>query len=268
MKLFPNLIVTLLVISVSAASCSGKYSKSDMAMYKYASDVNKMLPKQLNDWLWMDSVVYNHKSKTYTQFLHIIVEDSQREMYKELFKNQDVMKSCVGKIDNSFFIENNVSYGETILFADGELCGSYVFTVKELKDMANHVNTDEETTFQIYRNMAISINAEAPTKLDEHTTLTGADFNEQKMEFTMYWYVEREILDLMEEAGVDIHDVLRDALVEQINYSYSNQVKGERFQDKTTYRRSHFPIRMTLVCKSDNGYSVSESVLSSDVINQ
>ena len=254
--------ITLLIILpiMLLASCESKFDKK---MRQAVKSINANLPNQANDWMWKDSVSYNSKERILYHYFSFRVDESKKELFRRILMNDQLTKNLLMTEDVSIYLDNNISMGMISKFGDGEVISKIIISPEEMKRASTIGITHKELTEYIYANLSISTNAVCPYRIDDCTTITGADFNQANMELLLYWLVDDECMPYLDEPT--IRDAMKDYIVELIRYNHRNILELEENMKLSTYKRSDFPVRVTLVCNSSNSIPIRESVLSTDV---
>lgn len=242
-------------------SCESKLDKKMRQAVEYA---NTNLPNQANDWMWKDSVSYNPKERIFYHYFSFRVDESKKELFRKIMMNDQLAKNLLMTEDVSVYLENNISMGVISTFGDGEVVSKVIITPEEMKKVSNHGVSHMDLTEYIYSNMAISMSAICPYRIDECTTITQADFDRERMELLLYWDIDDYCMPYLEEQT--IREIMKEYVTGIVQYNHKNLIELEKQTTPSTYRRSEFPVTVTLVCNSSNGLSIRESVLSTDVI--
>lgn len=223
---------------------------------------NSQLPSRGNDWIRKDSVAYHRDERSVVNYFSITVAEEQREFYRKLCREDDLIKRLLGMEDNSFFISKRVNLSVVFKFEDGEEIRSVVLSPKELKELAESKMSGKDITEWIYFNMAMSLRSISPIRVDECTSIMGADFNRSNMEITIYWHLD----DGCVFDEIELREGIREYLAEVVIYNQKNIVELETHMNQSVYRRSDYPMRLTMVCNGGNVGTITESILSTDVI--
>lgn len=154
--------------------------------------------------------------------------------------------------------------GVVSTFGDGEVISKITISPEEMKKVSAQGISYKDLTEYIYANMAISICAVCPYRIDECTTIMRADFIVDNMELVLYWDIDDECMSLLNEQ--DIREVMREYIVELVKYNHRNILELEKFTTLSPYKRSEFPVKVSLVCSNSNGFCIRESVLSTDIV--
>ena len=241
--------ILLLTLSITflLTSCESQFDKKIRRAVEY---VNANLPKQANDWMWKDSVSYNSQERTFYHYFSFRVDDSKKELFRKILMNDQLAKNLLLTEDVSIYLENNISMG-------------VIITPDEMKKVSNHGISHRDLTEYIYANMAISMSAICPYRIDECTTITQADFDREKMELFLYWDIDDYCMPYLEEQTV--REIMKEYITGIVQYNHKNLIELEKRTTPSTYKRSAFPVTVTLVCNSSNGLSIKESVLSTNV---
>lgn len=254
---FVLLIIPILIVCVS---CENKFNKKIRQAVEYA---NANLPNQINDWMWKDSVSYNPQERTLYHYFSFHVDESKRILFRKMLMNDQLGRNLLLTEDVSIYIENKISMGVVSTFEDGEVISKIIISPEEMKAVSTQGVSYKDLTEYIYSNMAISLSAICPYRIDRCTSITQADFNRNEMEFVIYWEIDDDCMPLLEEQV--IRETMKDYIIELVQYNRNNIFELEKHTKLSTYKRSDFPIKITLVCRSNNGFSISESMLTSDV---
>lgn len=254
--------ILLLTLSITflLTSCESQFDKKIRRAVEY---VNANLPKQANDWMWKDSVSYNSQERTFYHYFSFRVDDSKKELFRKILMNDQLAKNLLLTEDVSIYLENNISMGVISTFGDGEVVSKVIITPDEMKKVSNHGISHRDLTEYIYANMAISMSAICPYRIDECTTITQADFDREKMELFLYWDIDDYCMPYLEEQTV--REIMKEYITGIVQYNHKNLIELEKRTTPSTYKRSAFPVTVTLVCNSSNGLSIKESVLSTNV---
>lgn len=232
-------------------------------MLNAVNQVNATLPTQANEWFRKDSVAYSPRERMIVNYFSIVTNSLNRDFFRQVLQNEDLGKKLIGVEDNSFYIENKVSQKLVCMFEDGETIIEIRMSPEELKDYSLSNMTDKEITEWIYTNTALSTKAIAPIQLTDCITIMGSDFNKMGMELTIYWYVNSDCTVDQEE----FHMGVREYIIELIKYNHEEELALEEHMKQSTYRRSHYPVMITIVCSGDNCPTFTESILSSTIVN-
>ena len=265
-------ILPIIILTICISSCDINFDKKMCQAAEYA---NAKLPIQANDWMWQDSVSYNPIERTYYHYFSFRVEGELKKFFRRVFQDNELAKILLSTENNSIYIENNISLGVVGKFRDGEVIFRDVYSPEELKEMASHKWEGKEIAKLIYTNMALSLNALAPVRLDECTTIIGADFDGEdkdplntgisvsNMELTIYWYIDEKCLIGMDET--DLRQVAHEYLVELVQENRRNMLALEQHEQLQSFKRTQYPVKVTLVCNRGDGCFIRESILSSNL---
>lgn len=255
-----RVFVLMMLSTMFLASCEGQIDKKLRQAVEYA---NANLPNRANDWMWKDSVSYNSKERTVYHYFSFRVDESKKELFRKIMTNNQLAKKLLMTEDVSIYLENNISMGVISTFGDGEVVSKVIITPDEMKEVSNHGISHRDLTEYIYANMAISMSAICPYRIDECTTITQADFDREKMELFLYWDIDDYCMPYLEEQTV--REIMKEYITGIVQYEHKNLIELEKRTTPSTYKRSAFPVTVTLVCNSSNGLSIKESVLSTNV---
>ncbi len=254
--------ILLLTLSITflLTSCESQFDKKIRRAVEYA---NANLPKQANDWMWKDSVSYNSQERTFYHYFSFRVDDSKKELFRKILMNDQLVKNLLMTEDVSIYLDNNISMGVIGTFNDGEVVSKVIITPDEMKKVANHGISHKDLTEYIYANMAISMSAICPYRIDECTTITQSVFDRERMELMLYWVIDDYCMPYLDEQT--IRETMREYITGIIRYNYKNLIELEKHTTLSSFKRSDSPITVTLVCNSSNGFSLRESILSTNV---
>jgi len=255
-------ICLLTVFASLTVSCESE-SKADKQIKQAVEQANAGLPNRANDWMWKDSITYNAQEKTVYNYFSYHVDKSLKPLFRKTLSNTQLGKTLLLTEDLSVYLENNVSMGVINTFEDGEVISKIVITPKEMRKISTQGIDYRDLTEYVYANMAISLSAVCPYIIDQCFTITRADFDSDKMEFFLYWNIDKDCLQFLVEK--DIREMMREYIARIIKQSKENLLELERHTTPSSYKRSDYPVKVTLVCTSSNGFSISESMLSTDV---
>ena len=255
-------ICLLTVFALLTVSCESE-SKADKQIKQAVEQANAGLPNRANDWMWKDSITYNAQEKTVYNYFSYHVDKSPKPLFRKTLSNTQLGKTLLLTEDLSVYLENNVSMGVVNTFEDGEVISKIVITPKEMRKISTQGIDYRDLTEYVYANMAISLCAICPYQIDECFTITQADFDSDNMEFVLYWKLDNDCLQSLVEQ--DFREMMREYIAGIIIQNKRNLLELEKRTTLSTYKRSDYPVKVTLVCTSSNGFSISESMLSTNV---
>lgn len=254
---FVLLIIPILILCVS---CESIFDKKIRRAVEYA---NASLPHQANDWLWKDSISYKPQERTLYHYFSYHVDGLKKALFRKILSNDQLGRNLLLTEDVSIYIENNISMCVVSTFEDGEVISKIIISPEEMKAVSTQGVSYKDLTQYIYLNMAISLCAICPYRIDECTSITQSYFISDKMELVICWEIDDDCMPLLEEH--DIREIMKNYIVELAQNNRRNIIELENQTTLSTYKRSDFPVRITLVCSSPNGFSISESILSTDI---
>ena len=152
------------------------------------------------------------------------------------------------------------------MFKDGEIISSIIITPKEMREDPETPIDNKDLTKYIYANMAISLNIICPKPIDEEGcfTITSADFNWDSMELHLYWNFDDNECELSGDEN-DLREQIREYIGELIKYEHEQLLALEEHTTMSPFKRSEYPVKVTIECSSPNGLFIRESILSTDV---
>lgn len=249
------------MLAILLTSCQSIFDKE---MQDMVESVNALLPIQVNDWMWKDSVSYNAKERIYYQYFSYRVEGFTKELFRKIYMNDHLTKSLLLTEDLSMFSNKNISICVIYTFGDGEIVSKTIITPEDMRKSSTKGVSNKNLTEYIYANWAISLSAICPYRIDECTTITRCDFNRNDMEFILYWEIDDDCNPFLEEHT--IRDIMKEYLTELVSDNHRNLIELEKHTQQFAYKRSVFPVKVTLISYSNNGFYASESIYSNDVI--
>ncbi|MBQ6047169.1 MAG: hypothetical protein IJL38_06065 [Bacteroidales bacterium] len=240
-----------------------------MKMKNAVKELNARMPMRGNDWMWKDSVAYDADNRIISQYFSYHVEGARenlfRHLYREIDKDTALMRILMGTENNSIWIENNVSVRYVGKFPDGEVLYDMTYSPKELKDIVEHPFSSKEITEKIYMNQAVSLNAVTPIQLsDGYIVIKRAEFKPNNSELTIYWDVDNE---LMQYASVqDLEEYMEDYITLLVQYNHQQLLDLEK-AGNSMYKRTVYPVRVTLISHLSGKRQIKVSKLTTEVIN-
>lgn len=259
-KQLSKFVLLIIPILIFCVSCESKFDKKIRQAVEYA---NANLPNQANDWMWKDSVLYNPQERTLYHYFSYRVDESKKALFRKILMNDQLGRNLLLTEDVKIYIENNISMGVVSTFEDGEVISKIVISPEEMKAVSTQGVSYKDLTEYIYSNMAISLSVICPYRIDDCTSITQADFNRNEMEFIIYWEIDDDCMPLLEEQA--LREIMKNYIIELAQYNRRNILELEKQSTLSTYKRSEFPVKITLVCSSINGFSISESILTTDI---